>query len=52
MTNEVLECETKLKNYYNISSDKSLYILIINISKDDMTKPKLEYEFYYPLNVW
>jgi len=49
-TDDILECETKLKNYYNIPSDKSLYILIINISKDDMTKPKLEYEFYYPFN--
>lgn len=46
----ILECEVKLKNYYNIPSDKSLNILIINITKEEMTNPKLEYEFYYPFN--
>ena len=46
----ILECEVKLKNYYNIPSDKSLYILIINITKEEMINSKLEYEFYYPFN--
>ena len=43
-------CESRLKNYYNISSNNSLYILQIISEETGMKIPKIEYEVYYPLN--
>ena len=43
------ECETKLKNYYNIPLNKSLYIFKVDVLKEGMKIPKIEYEVYYPL---
>ena len=47
---DTIECQNKLKKFYNISLDEDLYILIINISKPEMINPKVEYKVYYPLN--
>ena len=43
------DCETKLKNEYNISKDKSLYILKIDVKQESIKIPKIAYEVYYPL---
>ena len=43
------ECETKLKNYYNISQNKSLFIFKVEVLKEGMKVPKIEYEVYFPL---
>ena len=43
------ECESKLKNEYNISLNSSLYITMIEINEEGMQIPKVEYEIYYPL---
>ena len=43
-------CETKLKDYYNISKEDPLYILKIEVNIEGMKIPKIEYEIYYPLN--
>ena len=42
------ECETKLKEEYNISINDSLYILKIDVEVDNMKK--VEYEVYYPFS--
>ena len=44
------ECETKLKNQYNISENESLYILKMDVNQDGYKIPKIQYEVYYPLN--
>ena len=45
------ECETILKDKYNISKDDSLYMLqIISEEEKGMKIPKIEYEVYYPSN--
>ena len=44
------KCETNLKNYYNISEEEPLYILKIDVKKQGLKIPKIEYEIYYPLN--
>ena len=44
------ECETKLKQEYNISKNKSLYIFKVDILQDGLKIPKIEYEVYYPLH--
>ena len=43
------ECETKLKNYYNISNNESIYIKKIDIIQDGMNTLKLEYDVYAKL---
>ena len=43
------ECENKLKIFYNISDNASLYILKIDKKEDGMKIPKIEYEIFYPL---
>ena len=45
------DCETKLKELYNISNEESLYILKIDKIEEGMKIPKIEYEIYYPLNI-
>ena len=44
------ECETKLKNDYNISQNESLYMLKMDVKQDGYNIPKIEYEVYYPIN--
>ena len=44
------ECENKIKDYYNISRNKSLYILQILVNENGMKIPKVEYEVYFPFN--
>ena len=44
------ECETKIKSHYNISQNDSLYIFKIDVLKEGMKIPKIEYEVYYPFN--
>ena len=44
------QCETKLKNVYNISYNDSLYILKIDVKEEGMNIPKIEYELYYNLH--
>ena len=43
------ECENKIKEEYNISKNKSLYILKIDVNQEGFKIPKIEYEVYYPL---
>ena len=43
------DCENKIKEYYGIQINKSLYILKIDITEEGMSIPKIEYEVYYPL---
>ena len=43
------ECENKLKIFYNISYNDSLYILIIEKREDGMKIPKVEYGVYHSL---
>ena len=40
-------CENILKDAYNISYNDSLYILILEIPKEDMKIPKIEYGVYH-----
>ena len=47
--NSIIECENKLKDYYEIPMDNHLYILIISVYKKEMTDSKIGYEVYYPL---
>ena len=44
------ECETKLKQHYQIPLNKSLYILKLDVYQPGMKIPKIEYEVYYNLN--
>ena len=44
------QCETDIKNAYNISLNDSLYILQLIKEEEGMKIPKVEYEVYYPLN--
>jgi len=42
-------CENKLKKFYNISYNNSLYITKVILKEEGMKIPKIEYEVYYPL---
>ena len=42
-------CENKLKKFYNISYNNSLYITKVVLKEEGMKIPKIEYEVYYPL---
>ena len=43
------DCETKLKQHYQIPLNKSLYILKLDVYQPGMKIPKIEYEVYYNL---
>ena len=43
------DCENKLKEFYNIDKNKSLIIFKVEVLKEGMKIPKIEYEVYYPL---
>ena len=42
-------CENKLKKFYNISYNNSLYITKVILKEEGMKIQKIEYEVYYPL---
>ena len=43
------DCETNLKQHYQIPLNKSLYILKLDVYQPGMKIPKIEYEVYYNL---
>ena len=43
------DCETLLKDKYNIPENESLYILKMDVKQDGYKIPKIQYEVYYPL---
>ena len=49
-TIDLKECENKLKDFYKIPKNDSLYIIKIDINEEGMKIPKIEYEVYYPLD--
>ena len=44
------ECENKLKEFYNIGLEESLYILKIDVFLEGKLGPKIFYELYYPFD--
>ena len=44
------ECETLLRNYYNISNESKLYMKKMDITQEGMKIPKIEYDIYSKLN--
>ena len=44
------ECETKIRNYYNISINESIYIKKIDIIQEGMSTIKVEYDVYAKLS--
>ena len=44
------ECETILRDIYNISDNKRIYIMEINIIERGMKITKIEYEAYFKIN--
>ena len=40
------ECETKIRNHYNLSDNDTLYMKKIDINQDGMNIPKIEYDIY------
>ena len=47
---DLVKCEKKLKEHYNISENESLYILKMDVKQEGYKIPKIQYEVYYPLN--
>ena len=43
------ECETLLRNYYNISNNETLYIKKIDLKQEGMSSLKVEYDIYCKL---
>ena len=41
------ECETLLRNHYNISNNKFLYMKKMEVKQEGMKIPKIEYSVYY-----
>ena len=44
------DCETLLREHYNISNNKNLYIKKLDIIQENLTIPKLEYDIYSRLS--
>ena len=44
------QCETLLRNYYNISDDKLLYMKKIDVTQEGLKIPKVEFDIYCKLN--
>ena len=40
------ECETLLRNYYNISNNETLYMKKMDICQEGLKIPKVEYDVY------
>ena len=49
-TIDLSECEDVLRYIYNISNNKKIYLLKIEVEQDKMKIPKIEYEVYYKAN--
>ena len=49
---DLKECDNILKNTYNISKNNSLYIFQLIVEEPGMKIPKVEYEIYYPFNIY
>ena len=47
---DLSECEKVLRSIYNISNDKKIYLLKIEVEQDKMKIPKIEYDVYYKEN--
>ena len=43
------KCEDKLKTFYNISFNNSLYVIKIDLKEEGLKIPIIEYEILYPL---
>ena len=44
------ECETLLRNHYNISENEIIYIKKLDVKQEGMKIPKVEYDIYCKLN--
>ena len=44
------QCETLLRNHYNISDDKLLYMKKIDVAQEGLKIPKVEFDIYCKLN--
>ena len=44
------DCEIKLKEAYNISSNETLFMKKIEVKQEGMLIPKIEFDVYYKLN--
>ena len=47
---DLLDCETSIRNHYNISDNDILFIKKIEVIQDKMKIPKIEYDIYYPFS--
>ena len=47
---DIGECANIIKEYYNISENKTLYIKKLDIIQDDINIPKIEYDIYAKLD--
>ena len=44
------QCESDIKDIYNIPKNESLYLLMIEVEQEGMNTPSIEYELYYPID--
>ena len=44
------ECETSLRQSYNLSNNETIYIKMLEVSQEEMRIPKIEYDIYAKLN--
>ena len=49
-TIDLSDCEKILRTIYNISDDKKIYLLKIEVEQEKMKIPKIEYDIYYKEN--
>ena len=47
-TIDLYDCETSLRETYNISDNTTIYMRMIEVKEEGMKIPKVEYEIYYP----
>ena len=40
------DCENKLRNYYNLSSNETIYMKKIDVIQEGFNIPKVEYDVY------
>ena len=51
MTNiDLGDCETLLKQFYNLTNNETIYIKMLEVSQEEMRIPKVEYDIYAKLN--
>ena len=44
------ECESSLRQFYNLSNDSVIYIKMLEVSQDEMRIPKVEYDIFAKIN--